>query len=190
MEYMDQIEKLYKYFEFNLEIELMHSLIDMKHRFNNDFNLIGCFLKDYLILKTNKKPADDTYLYDEFVMYFENESRALPSELIVNDIIKYSKIYLSIFFEDFTGENIMIAVSTINSCFALEYYPVLMKIISKYYSGGFTVQNFKILLDSIVDVVLKNFEQMEDNDLELPELEKQIKKTALQKSYCLERSAS
>ena len=188
MEYMDQIEKLYKYFEFNLEINLMHSMTDLKHRFNNDFNLIGCFLKDYLVVKTGKKLDNDEYLYDEFVMFFEQESKTLPSEFLINEIVKYSKYYLSIVFEDFTDENIQIAVSTINSCFALEYYPVIMKILNKYYSGGLTVQNFKILLDSVVDVAIKNFEQTDILEIKPHELEDQIKKTAIQKSYNLERA--
>ena len=188
MDYMDQIEKLYKYFEFNLEINLMHSLINMKHSFNNDFNLIGCFLKDYLIVKTGRKMPNDEYLYDEFVLYFEEQSKALLSEFLVNDLVKYSKYYLSIVFEDFTDENITMTVSTINSCFALEYYPVVMKILNKYYSGGFTSQNFKIILESIVDVVIKNFESMDILEIKPNELEEQIKIAALKKSYSVERS--
>ncbi len=186
MDYMDQIEKLYKYFEFNLELNLMHSLVEMKHQFNNDFNLIGCFLKDYLVVKTNKTLLSDEDLYEEFVLYFENESKTLPSEFLINDIVKYSKYYLSIVFEDFSDENIMIAVSTVNSCFAMEYYPVIMKVLNKYYSGGFSVQNFKIVLDSIVDVVLKNFEQTDILEITPIELEEEIKKTVLSKQYKLE----
>ena len=188
MEYLEQVEKLYKYLEFNLEIELMHSMIDLKHRFNNDLNLIGCFLKDYLIVKTNKKLPNDADLYDEFILYFEDETKAFPSEFVINELVKYSRYYLSIVFEDFTDENILIAVSTINSCFALEYYPVIMKILNKYYQGGFTFQKFKMLLESVVDVAIKNFEESDILDMQPVEIEDQVKRTAVMKSRVLERA--
>ena len=183
MEYIDQIERLYKYFEFNLELNLMRSLVNLKHSFNNDLNLLGCFLKDYLVIQTNKKLDEKADLYDEFILYFEKESKVLPCEYIVNEIIKYSKYYLSIVFEDFTDENILIAVSTINSCFALEYYPVIMKILDKFYSGRLTQNKFKILLESVVDVAIKNFEQTDILDIEPRELEEQIKDSAKEKVY-------
>ena len=188
MDYMDQIERLYKYFEYNLEFNLMRSMIDLKHSYNNDYNLIGCFLKDFVIVKTGKKLASDDDLYDEFILYFSEESKRLPVEYIINEMVKYSKYYLSIVFEDFTDDNILIAVSTINSCFALEYYPIIMKTLDRYYSGAMTPKKFKVMLDSIVDVAIKNFEEYDILEILPDELEHQVKATAKHKYFNSERA--
>ena len=186
MDYLEQTEKLYKYFEFNLEINLLRKVIDMKHNFNNDYNLIACFLKDYLVVVANKKIADSS-LYDEFVLYFEKEIKLLPKEFIINEFIKYSKYYLSIVFEDFTDNDILIAVSTVNACFAIEYYPILMKTMDKYYSNLIDKKQFKALLDSIVDVAIKNFEEYDIVGIEPVELEQQVELSAQTKIQIQER---
>ena len=188
MDYMEQVEKLYKYFEYNLDLNLMRSLIELKHNYNNDLNLVGCYLKDFLIIKSGKKIKSDNDLYDEFVLYIEEESNRLPSEYIINELIKFSKYYISIVFEDFTDSNILIAVSTINSCFALEYYPIIMKTLDRYYSGALTPKKFKIMLDSIVDVAIKNFEESDILEILPDELESQVKTAAKHKYFSVERT--
>ena len=186
MEYIDQVEKLFKYFECNLGLDLVRSIIKLKRSFNNDYNLIGCFLKDYLMVKNYKKVTDEDDLADEFILYFEQESSRFPKEYLINEIIKYSKYYLSIVFEDFRDSDILIAISTINSCFAIEYYPIFMKILNKFYSHGITERQFKILLESVVDVAIKNFEEFEVSEFSQDELEQQVKKTASNKVYSKE----
>ena len=70
MDYILQIEKIITYLKLNYSPAELLILDVIKRKFNQDFNLLGCFLKDYLILKTAKN-VDDSELYDNFVLYFE-----------------------------------------------------------------------------------------------------------------------
>ena len=185
MEYIDQIEKLYNYLECNLQLYLVRSVFKLKHNFNNDCNLLGCFLKDYLTIKNYEKTVDEYNLCEEFISYFEAESSKLPSEYIINDMIKFGNYYLSIVFEDIRNSEISIAASTINSCFAIEYYPILMKIMDKFYSNSITERKLKILSESLVDVVIHNYEQAKEFSYTNDELEKQVHITAKEKAGVL-----
>ena len=70
MDYILQMEKLFKFFEFNLELEQMHILLKIKRNFNNDLNLMGCFLKDYLAIQNSGTITQDENLYNDFVLFY------------------------------------------------------------------------------------------------------------------------
>lgn len=186
MDYIEQIEKLYKYFEFNLEFNLMRSLINMKHDFNDDLNLIGCFIKDFLTAKNSGIVSDDEYIYNDFVLYFEKTKE--KSNEIVEDIIAYSKYYLGIVFEDFKDKEILNVVSTVNSCYALEYYPHLMKLLDKYYNQKMDVNRFDMMLKFIVEAAIKKLE-VDDCEEDIKNLETEINKTVFNDSFDFERIA-
>lgn len=186
MDYIDQVEKLYKYFEFNLELNLMRSLIEMKHDFNDDLNLIGCFIKDYITVKNSGIVSDDNFLYNDFVVYFEKTKE--KSQEIIEDIIAYSKYYLGIVFEDFKDKDILNVVSTVNSCYAIEYYPHLMKLFDKYYNQKMDVNRFEMMLKFITDVAIKRLED-DDCDEDIEYLEAQINHTIFDDSFGFERIA-
>jgi len=188
MEYIEQVERIYKYFEYNLDFNFMRSMIEMKHEFNNDLNLIGCFFKDYLIVKNPSKVPDDDKVADEFILYFEDETSKFPCEYSINEIRKYAKYYLSIVFEDFNDENILITVSTVNSCFAMQYYPVIMRLLNKHYNQNLIGRRFKLMLDSLVDIAIDNFESSDDEDMKVDEIEAKIRKLTVEKSLSAERT--
>ena len=72
MDYILQAEKIYKYFEFNLELRQMQKALKLKKAFNNDLNLICCYIKDFLTLENNGKISNDNNIYNDFVLCFEN----------------------------------------------------------------------------------------------------------------------
>ena len=72
MDYILQIEKLFKYFEFNLNLEETRILYKIKRNFNNELNLLGCFVKDYLTIKNSGNVSEDNNIYNDFVILFEN----------------------------------------------------------------------------------------------------------------------
>ena len=67
------MEKLFKFLEFNLETDKLLVLNKLKRKFSNDLNLLGCFIKDYLIIKTSGFVPDDNEIYDEFIIFFEKQ---------------------------------------------------------------------------------------------------------------------
>ncbi len=163
MEYMSQIEKLYKFFEFTLEFEDVRLMYKMKHSFNNDLNLIGCFLKDFLTIKRNGIIPDDKAIYNNIVLWLEeNENNSKNN---IKEIYEYSKYYLKIIFEEFDDKEVSCAVSTINACFAIDVYPNLMYILNEYYIHKADIQTLYKMLELLTDIVLKRYEKISDNIL-------------------------
>ena len=70
MDYIEQTEKLFKFLDFNLEFEQIREIYSIKHQFNNDLNLFGCYIKDYLFIM-NGIFSDDRETYNDFVLFFE-----------------------------------------------------------------------------------------------------------------------
>ncbi len=172
MEYISQIEKLYKFFEFTLDFEEVHLMYKMKHSFNDDLNLIGCFFKDFLTIKQDGVIPDDESIYDNFVLWFEENS--INSKQNIKEVYEYSIYYLKIIFEEFEDNEAQCAVSTINACFAIDVYPNLMCIFYKYYIQKTDTQTFYSMLKSITDIVLKRYEKVSDNILKYKDLNERI----------------
>ena len=128
MDYVLQIEKLLKYLELNLEFQDMYFVKNLIRRFNNDLNLFGCFLKDFLIITNDGKISNDEEIYNDFVLYFE-KTNFKKTLLKLDDL---SNFYLMIVFEECNDEELLSVISTINACFSLQHYPYLMKLMSEY----------------------------------------------------------
>lgn len=152
MDYISQIEKLFKFLELNFDARNMQMLLYIKKRFNNDLNLFGCFIKDFIIVNTGKIP-DDYNLYSEFVLFFAKNS--LEKNITLLD--KYSQCYLMVVFEDCDNLDILEAINTVNACYMMEAYPDLMKILFKYYHQKVDIIHIKPLLQSVKDYVIENF---------------------------------
>lgn len=161
MDYIEQVEKVFNYLKFNLEFDELEKLLNFKKNFNNDLNLIGCFLKDYLILHSIRKNFSNEELYNTFVLYFEENIN--NKKQILNKIIKFSKYYIMLVFENCDDIEILTSISTINACYCLECYPLVMKIFDKYFENRIERCVLIKKLHNISNLVLEKFENPNSN---------------------------
>lgn len=173
MDYILQMEKLYKFLEFTLDFSEIRVMYNIKHKFNNDLNLFASFIKDFLTIKNNGVISSDDALYDDFVIWLENGCE--NKEKCIKEISEYAKYYLMIVFEDIEDENVLSAISTINACFAIDCYPNLMSAFNKYYNHRMDRNIFYKMLELITDVVLKRYEEFEGSVLSFIDLEEKLK---------------
>lgn len=160
MDYIEQIEKLFKFLDFNLEFEQMRYIYTIKRDFNNDLNLFGCFIKDYLIAVNGKIPNDKN-LYNDFVSYFENARLQYDLNKIVSLIGSYSKYYLWLVFENPEIKELETFINTVNTCCAIDSYPCIMRLIDNFINQKIDGKCFYEMLQFIVDVILERFENPE-----------------------------
>ncbi len=187
MDYTEFVEKVLSYLKFNLEFEELEKILVLKRSFNNDLNLIGCFLKDYLILKNNNENFEDCELYNKFVLFFEkNKSNKMK---ILNDIIKFSKYYLMIVFEKSENIEFLSIFSTINLCCCLDCYPLMMKILDDYFEMRINEITAYKMFQSILNVVLDRFESPDDYDIDFYNVIIDKNGSIYSKNKTLERNA-
>lgn len=158
MDYIVQMENLYKFFSLSLSTQNMQKMLKLKRKFNNDFNLLGCFIKDFLMLENKNPVINDNNIYNSFIIYYEKN--LINLEDILNKLENYSNYYLSIVFEDIKNMEIIGYIETINACFAIDTYPIIMRIFDDYYNqkvdGTELIRVLKLLTDIVID-------RMEDN---------------------------
>lgn len=161
MDYISQMEKLYKFLELNSSTEEKITLVHIKRKFNNDLNLFGCFIKDFLTIQNKGNIPEDENLYNDFVLFFENEEE---NTKMLKKIDSLSEHYLDITFEDFrkleklNSAELITAVSTVNSCFALDCYPHLLKLIDDFLNQKIDAITFSSVLKYLSDIVILRFE--------------------------------
>lgn len=160
MDYINQIEKLFNYLKFNCEFDELEILLKLKKNFNNDLNLIGCFIKDYLILHHKKTNFSDEDLYKEFVLYFDKNID--NKKQILNNIFKFSNYYLMLVFEECEDVQILSIISTINLCYCLDCYPLIMKIADDYFEQRIDNSCAIKMLQAISSAVLDRFENSKE----------------------------
>lgn len=164
MDYIKQTENIFDYLKFNCDFDELEKLIHLKRDFNNDLNLIGCFIKDYLILNHKESNFEDENLYSEFVLYFEQNIE--NKKEIINNIKKFSKYYLMIVFEQCEDVQILSIISTINLCYCMECYPLIMKILDDYYEKRTDNNSTIRMLQSLSSAVLNKFENINDYNID------------------------
>ena len=136
----------------------------------HDLNLIGCFLKDFLTLENNGKISDDKYIYNDFVLCFEKYKNTNQEIELLNKVLEYSEYYLTIIFEDTQDRVLLSTIASINSCFAMEYYPFMMEIIDKKINTKIDDISYALMLQYISDTVFKNFQSQEQSNINLLDL--------------------
>ena len=161
MDYIEQVEKVFNYLKFNLEFDELEKLLNFKKIFNNDLNLIGCFLKDYLILHSVRENFSNEELYNTFVLYFEKNIN--NKKQILNNIVKFSNYYIMLVFEKCNDIEILTAISTINACYCLECYPLVMKILDEYFEKRIERCVLIKKLHKISNLTLEKFENPNSN---------------------------
>lgn len=174
MDYILQIEKLEKYLDFNLEIKDKLLLKQLKTSFNNDLNLIGCFLKDFLTLENNGKISNDEYIYNDFVLCFERYKENNSEIELLNTILEYSEYYLTIAFEDTQDRILLNTIVSINACFNIEYYPFMMELMHKKLNNKIDGISYALMLQFITDDVFRNFESEKQVNINLVDLRKKL----------------
>lgn len=175
MDYILQTEKIYKYLDFNLEIQDKLILKQLAKSFNNDFNLIGCFIKDFLTIQNDGKISDDNYIYNDFVICFEKYKEENNKINFLNKLLEYSEYYLTIAFEDTTDRVLLNTIVSVNSCFNMEYYPFLMELMDKYLNKKIDDISYALMLQFITDTVFKNFESSKTVEVDLNTLRNELK---------------
>ena len=174
MDYILQIEKLNKYLEFNLDIKDKILLKQLLVSFNNDLNLIGCFLKDFLTLENNGRITSDENIYNDFVLCFEKYKSKNKELHLLNKVLEYSEYYLTIVFEDTQDRVLLSTIASINSCFAMEYYPFMMELIGKKINTKIDDITYALMLQCISDAVFKNFQSQEQYSVNLLDLREKL----------------
>lgn len=170
MDYISQIEKLYKYLSLSLEAKDFKLFLKLKKTFNNDLNLMGCYIKDFLTLENSGNMSADDKIYDDFILYFEGCKDKSTLDFAINKLVRYSNYYLTLVFEDTKDRVLLSTIASVNSCFNIEYYPFLMEIMDKYKTKEIDSISYALILQYITDTVFKNFEQSRENNVDLQSL--------------------
>ena len=158
MDYILQTEKIYKYLEFNLELSQSKQMLKLKKNFNNDFNLLGGYIKDFLQLENNGKISADEEIYNDFVLCFEKYKNKNKENSLIKKLLKYGDYYLTLVFEDTSDRVLLNTIVSVNSCFNIEYYPFLMELMDKHANKKIDGISYALMLQSITDTVFKNYE--------------------------------
>lgn len=165
MDYIVQMENLYKFFSLSLNAQNMQTVFELRRKFNNDYNLLGCFIKDFLTLENKDLVIKDSNLYNSFVIYYEKN--LLNLEEILTKLDNYSNYYLSIVFEKIKNVEILGYIETINACFALDTYPVIMRIFDDYYNHRADDSELIRMLKLLTDIVIDRLEDTKKYDIDL-----------------------
>ena len=176
MDYIIQMEKLFKFFELTLELEEKIKLLNIKKEFNNDLNLLGCFIKDFLVIENSGKISKDENIYDDFVILFSKYQNNSDSVNFINKLERFSKHYLTIAFEETQDRIILSTIATVNSCFCLECYPILMEIMDDFLNLKIDRNSFVLMLKFITDEVIKKIANENAQNLTYNELRLGINK--------------
>lgn len=171
MDYILQTEKIFKFLEFNLELPHAKSLLKFKKIFNNDLNLIGGYIKDFLTLQNNGKVSDDDYIYNDFVLCFESSKN---KNQFINKLINYANYYITLVFEDTKDRVLLNTIVSVNSCFNMEYYPFLMELMDKYLNKKIDGISYALMLQFITDTVFKYFEEEKAVEVSLIDLRRKL----------------
>lgn len=175
MDYIIQTEKIIKYLDFNLELQDIRKIKNnIKKTFCNDINLFGCFIKDILTLENQGKISDDNNIYNDFVLCFENYKNQNSKSLFIEKIIRYSKYYKMLVFEECDDRVLLNTITSINSCYSIEYYPFMMELIDNFTIGKIDRISYALMLQSITDNVFKNFENEKPFEIDLNKLQKEL----------------
>lgn len=174
MDYILQIEKLDKYLDFNIEAHDKLIVKQLFMSFNNDLNLIGCFVKDFLTIENNGKISDDEYIYNDFVLCFEKYKNLNQEIDFLNKLLEYGEYYLTIAFEDTVDRVLLNTIVSVNSCFAMEYYPFLMELMDKFLNKKIDGISYALMLQSITDTVFRNFESSKAVNVDLNTLRNEL----------------
>ena len=175
MDYILQAEKICKYLEFNLETQDIRGIKNtIKKTFCNDLNLFGCFIKDILTLENEGKISDDDYIYNDFVLCFENYKNNNKELNFIDKIIRYSKHYISLVFEECDDRVLLNTITSINSCYSIEYYPFMMELIDSFTFGKIDRISYALMLQLITDEVFRNFESDSAKEISLIQLRRKL----------------
>ena len=174
MDYILQLEKIDKYLEFNLEFQQTQQILKLKRNFNNDLNLLGGYIKDFLCLENQGKITDDDYIYNDFVLCFEKYKDKDKIPTLIKKLLKFGNYYLTLVFEDTTDRVLLNTIVSVNSCFNMEYYPFLMELIDKYINKKIDGISYALMLQSITDTVFRNFESEKQNSITLIDLRNEL----------------
>ena len=181
MEFLEQAEKLFNFFELNLSKTNSKLIIDFKNRYNNDYNIIGSFVKDYLTLKNNFIITKNENIFCDFIEHFYSSVKKIGQDETIKDFYQYAKCYLILIFErkfefDEIDNEIIGYIETINLFFTMELYPYLLEKLYKFLNRMIDRKNFSIMLKFLVDIVVERNLKSIDGKINLSVLDYKISK--------------
>ena len=106
----------------------------------------------------NGKISDDSSLYSDFVLYYDKAKLIYNEFQIVDLIYRYSKYYLWLVFETPDIKELETLINTVNSCFAIDSYPCIMRLIDDFINQKIDGKYFSKMLQFILDIILERFE--------------------------------
>jgi len=184
MDYILQTEKIIKYLEFNLEPQDIRKIKNnIKKTFHNDINLFGCFIKDILTIENDGKISEDEEIYTNFVLCFENHKTLNQEISFIEKIIRFSKYYIMLVFEECNDRVLLNTITSINSCYSIEYYPFMLELIDNFTIGKIDRISYALMLQSITDRVFRNFEDENTNTVYLIDLRKELEVILKSQNY-------
>ncbi len=176
MDYISQIEKLYSFFNLSLSIKEKQIVFNIKKKFSNDLNLLGCYIKDFLTIENNGKISQDNKIYNDFIVCFEKYCTKSESYDFLTRVDKLGEYFLDIVFERSSHRVLSNAISTINSLYYIEAYPYLIELIEKYFNQEINGNLFNLMLTFLIDTVIKNYDNPKQEVLDYTKLKLGINK--------------
>ncbi len=185
MEFIEQIERFFDFLKSNLSDFEYESVSVVKEKFNNDYNLIGSYLKDYLTLKNDYLVCEDNKVYSEFVRYFTNCTNTKGTNYFLNDFCSFADYYLVLIFErkfhfSLIDNEILGYIETLNLFFAIELYPYLLEKLDRFLNLKIDRNIFSSVLKLLVDIVVERDIENSHEEFNLRILDYNISKMLLE----------
>ena len=182
-----QIRLITSFLNQNCEENLLQWNNSIKRYKNADLNeKFLNFMVDFLTVQNNGKIPANTKVYDSFKHYFYTMNKYQSAETIVDNITRYSKIYLRIIQSDFEDFEIQKRIITINENNGQDAYPYLMEVFDDLENGHIERQIFLDILDMIIDFI-KNRQENEDFKVTFASLSSDLNKMIALRSFSVEK---
>ncbi|ADI74082.1 protein of unknown function DUF262 [Methanohalobium evestigatum Z-7303] len=136
-------KELYNNYWFKMEQSFGHE--KYQKRFDN-------FMRDYLTIKLSRIPVFDE-IYEEFKQYYKKSG--ITTEDVINDIYKYSKLYVKIAFNMEKDEDLNNKFNEITTLKVDVAYPFLLQVYDDYQENVIEKNDFIKILDTVISYVFR-----------------------------------
>ena len=86
-------------------------------------------------------------------------------------------------FEECNDRVLLNTITSINSCYSIEYYPFMLELIDNFTIGKIDRISYALMLQSITDRVFRNFEDENTNTVYLIDLRKELEVILKSQNY-------
>lgn len=147
-------------------------------------DLIENFVRDFLTIQNDGKVPNKNALYNNFKSYYIKISKYLISDVIIDNMCKYSKNYLKITTADFEDYEIKKQIISLNENNGQDSYPYLMEVLDDLDNGHINKEVFLDILTMINSFVENRKENyLSDVVIDFASLSKELNKMLVLKDY-------